>query len=53
MKAEGLKFFTDVVLTQMGLMLFFLSFLAILIKTYLRHSKDHYNTMAQKPFEGE
>lgn len=53
MKAEGLKYFTDTFLTQFGLMLFFMSFLAILIKTYLRHSKEHYNSMANKPFEGE
>lgn len=49
MKVEGLKFFTDITLTNIGILLFFSCFCAFILWIYRRGAKSFYNQMAQIP----
>lgn len=49
MKAEGLKYFTDIPLIVVGLLLFVACFLGFVISVYRRGSAEHYRGLSQLP----
>ena len=54
MLSLGMKFFTDVPLTIVGLALFVFSFVMVLAQIYLRRdSKEYYQKVAELPLQRE
>lgn len=51
MKQEGLKFFSDIYLTNTALVLFFLVFLGVGFWVFRSGSKEHYKHMSQLPLK--
>lgn len=49
MKQEGLKFFAETYLTSIGLMIFFLFFLAVVLWVYRGPSKELYKRLEKLP----
>lgn len=46
---EGLKYFTDTYLTSIGLLLFFVFFVAVIFWVFRKGSKAFYNKASQLP----
>ncbi|MEZ0391773.1 MAG: cbb3-type cytochrome c oxidase subunit 3 [Pseudobdellovibrionaceae bacterium] len=53
MKKEGLAFFTDLHWTQIGLLIFFVSFIVLLILQQMIYKKEDVKALEQLPFEGD
>ena len=53
MKSEALRYFPHVELTCLALVLFFVSFVLILIYAFHKKNKDHFNALARLPLEGD
>ena len=53
MKSEALSYFSDTHLTAIALILFLLSFAAIICYAYFRYRKDEVAAFAQIPLQGE
>ncbi len=51
MKQEGLKFFSDIYLTNTALVLFFLVFIGVGFWVFRSGSKEHYKHMSQLPLK--
>lgn len=51
MLREGLALFTDTHLTVFALVLFFVTFLGVLLWTYRRSAREHYESMARLPLD--
>ncbi len=49
MKQEGLKYFTDLHLTSIGLLIFFCFFAGVIVWVYRKQSKELYNRLEQMP----
>ncbi|QLY24071.1 cbb3-type cytochrome c oxidase subunit 3 [Bdellovibrio sp. KM01] len=53
MKQEGLKYFTDLHLTSIGLMIFFVFFICVLVWVFRKNSKHFYNEMQNMPLRDQ
>jgi hypothetical protein len=53
MKQEALKWFTDLHLTKLGLVMFLIAFVAVLIRTCLLMGKTEAQRWARMPLEGD
>jgi cbb3-type cytochrome oxidase subunit 3 len=53
MKQEGLKYFTDLHLTSIGLIIFFVFFISVLVWVFRKNSKYFYNEMQNMPLRDE
>lgn len=53
MKQEALAFFTDIHLTNLGLILFMVVFIGVLAWVFRAGSKKHYDHMANLPLNKE
>jgi cbb3-type cytochrome oxidase subunit 3 len=51
MLREGLAFFTDTYLTMIAFALFFVTFVGIVLWTYRRSARSHYDEMARLPLD--
>jgi cbb3-type cytochrome oxidase subunit 3 len=51
MLREGLSYFTDTHLTVFALLLFFLTFLGVVLWTYRGSARKHYEEMARLPLD--
>ena len=51
MLREGLAFFTDTNLTLVALVLFFVTFLGVLLWTFRKSAREHYKDMAKLPLD--
>lgn len=51
MLREGLAFFTDTHLTVIALVLFFCTFLGIVLWTFRKSARGHYEEMANLPLD--
>lgn len=49
MKQEGLRYFTELHLTTIGLLIFFFFFVGVILWVYRKPSKEIYNRMEQLP----
>lgn len=49
MKNEGLAYFSDTYLTSLGLVIFFIFFVAMIFWVYRKQSKELYNYVEQLP----
>lgn len=53
MKQEGLKYFTDLHLTSIGLIIFFVFFVCVLVWVFRKNSKYFYNEMQNMPLKDQ
>ena len=51
MKQMALKYFTDIDLSLLALMLFFISFLFLIFRVYFFEPKDNFEKLAQIPLQ--
>lgn len=51
MLREGLSFFTDTHLTVIALVLFFCTFAGVVLWTYRKSARKHYDDMAKLPLD--
>lgn len=53
MKQMGLKYFTDLDLSLLALILFFLSFVFLIYRVYFFERKERFNNLSQIPLRDE
>ena len=53
MKQEGLLHFTDIHLTVLGLVIFFIFFVVMGVRVFRKGSKSHYDKIAKMPLDDE
>lgn len=53
MKQEGLAYFYDTYLTVLALVIFFVFFLAVIVLTFHKSRKNHYQQISQMPLNDE
>jgi cbb3-type cytochrome oxidase subunit 3 len=53
MKQEGLKYFTDLHLTSLGLIIFFVFFVCVLVWVFRKDSKSFYGDMQNMPLKDQ
>lgn len=53
MKQEGLKYFTDLHLTSMGLIIFFVFFICVVVWVFRKNSNAFYGHMQNMPLKDQ
>jgi cytochrome c oxidase cbb3-type subunit 4 len=51
MKSNGLKYFTDLFLTEVGLLIFVLVFISVIVWLFRKGSNQYYENIAQLPLD--